>query len=735
MPTPPPAADRVSPSPRPDGSGTPWASSVGAINRRLLFGVMAALAGLALGWLMSLTGLTATFEARAFDWRAQLLAPSTAPDAIRLIMLDQASLDWGKKENGLSWPWPREVYTAILDFCRRGGAAAVAFDVLFTEPSTYGVGDDAALAATGKRLGRWALPVFLGKTTGNDTTWPAVEPDGPFHLTGLDAWPKKLRQAFTMPRAIFPIPDIATGAQQLGNVSLQPDPDGIYRRVELFALFDGHVVPSLAMAAYTLAKEGGTAELRGTTLHLGDTVVPLDSQGRATPRWRQSQAFSAVSAAAVIQSELALREGKTPQLDPSMFKNRIVLFGFSAPGLLDMRPSPVAGVTSGVEIHAQTLASLLDNDFLRRAPEGAAWVMAGLFGLLAGIAVSLTGGAGSGALTILLFLPLPALVALTAQALGLWLPLALPNTTVVGSLGVGVLIAYATEGRQKRFIKTAFRQYLSPDVIDQLIAHPERMSLGGELRELTIFFSDLQGFTGISEKLGPRELTTLLNHYLTAMTDIILAEGGTVDKYEGDAIIAFWNAPLTQPDHALRAVRAALRCQDKLAALRPHFRQVVDKDLHMRVGLNTGPAVVGNMGSSSRFDYTMLGDAVNLASRLEGVNKQFGTFTMISQATRDAVGETLASREIARVAVVGRAEPVTVYEPLWPQAAAARQQDLTAFARALAAFTDGDFQTALDAFTPLVDRDPAAVAYAARCRHCLEAPPEDWCGVCVLTVK
>jgi len=741
MPQKPPVPGLARRSPRkgetpPDGYGAaPRSGSAGAVNRRLLYGLLTGLAGLVLAWVLSLTGLLATFEARAFDWRAQILAPKTAPAAVRLIVLDQASLDWAKKENGLSWPWPREVYAAILDFCRRGGAAAVAFDALFTEPSSYGVSDDAALADAGKRFDRWVLAVFLGRETGEARVWPPSTPPGHFSMTGLEAWPGGQRQAITMPRAIFPVADVAAGAALLGNVSQDPDTDGIYRRLGLFAIFDGRVVPSLALAAYTQAKPGIKAVLRDGKLHLGATVVPLDARGRAIPRWRAPAAFPAVSAAAVIQSELALREGGRPLLDPAMFKDRIVLFGFSAPGLLDMRPSPVAGVTSGVEIHAQALASLLAGDFLHQAPEGAGWVLAALLSLAAGTAVCLTGSAGGGALAVILFLPLPALLTLAVQAMGLWLPLALPNMAVAGSLAVGVLTAYATEGRQKRFIKSAFRQYLSPAVIDQLIAHPERMSLGGELRELTIFFSDLQGFTGISEKLGPKELTAFLNQYLTAMTDIILEEGGTVDKYEGDAIIAFWNAPLSQPDHAERAVRAALRCQDRLAELRPAFRELVGKDVHMRVGLNTGRAVVGNMGSESRFDYTMLGDAVNLASRLEGVNKQFGTFTMMSAATRDAVGAALASREIARVAVVGRGEPVTVHEPLWPGDAAARRNDLDAFARALAAFAVGDFHTALAGFTPLAERDLAAASYAARCRHCLESPPDDWCGVCVLTVK
>ncbi|MYL81613.1 CHASE2 domain-containing protein [Desulfovibrio aerotolerans] len=706
--------------------------------KRLRHGLTAGLVGLAAAWLLSLTGITDAFEARSFDWRARLLAPKTsATDAVRLILLDQASLDWGAKENGLSWPWPREVYGFILDFCRRGGAAGVAFDVLYTEPSAYGVADDTALAEAGQRLDKLALAVFLGRETGEDTTWPAAMPAPSLAVAGLNPWLAGLPPdvAPVYPKAAFPVPEVAAGAKILGNVSQEPDPDGIYRRVSLFGVFDGRPVPSLSLAAFMLRHPGVSLDVAPGVLHLGKATIPLDPWGRVIPRWRASSAFPAVSAAAVIQSELALRDGGTPALDPEIFRDRFVLFGFSAPGLLDMRPSPVAGVTSGVEIHAQTLESLLSGDFVRDTLPRVDWVVTAVLALVSGLAVSLATGAMAGAACVILLVPLPGLLAVAAYALGLWLPLALPETAVAASLATAVLIGYATEGRQKRFIKTAFRQYLSPAVIEQLIANPDRMALGGELRELTIFFSDLQGFTSISEGLGPQELTAFLNTYLTAMTDIILEEGGTVDKYEGDAIIAFWNAPLDQPDHATRAVRTALRCQRKLAEMRPLFDTMVHREVIMRVGLNTGPAVVGNMGSNSRFDYTMLGDAVNLASRLEGINKQFGTQTMISQATRDAMGETIAARTLARVAVVGRAEPVVVSEPLWPEEAAERAEMLAVYAKALDAFIAGHFAKALELFCQIDKIDPAAASYVVRCRDCLAVPPVAWKGVCVMTSK
>jgi len=303
------------------------------------------------------------------------------------------------------------------------------------------------------------------------------------------------------------------------------------------------------------------------------------------------------------------------------------------------------------------------------------------------------------------------------------------------ALVLALVFNYATEGRQKRFIKSAFRQYLSPAVIDQLIQQPDRLQLGGERRVLSIFFSDLANFTTLSESLDPEALTQLLNDYLSAMTDIIHDEGGTVDKYEGDAIIAFWNAPLTVEGHALRAVRAALRCQESLARLRPGFRERTGHDMYMRIGLNTGPAVVGNLGSHQRFDYSMLGDSVNLAARLEGANKQFGTHTMVSKATFDRVSDRIAGRELGRIAVVGRREPVTVYEPLPAEVSPQHRQRLDCFVQGLHLFYQGDFAAALARFRTIEAQDPPAAAYAARCRTFRESPPADWQGVWELTSK
>jgi adenylate cyclase len=293
-----------------------------------------------------------------------------------------------------------------------------------------------------------------------------------------------------------------------------------------------------------------------------------------------------------------------------------------------------------------------------------------------------------------------------------WWPVLPGSVAVLGGLVGGLAASWATEGRQRRFLKQAFRHYLSPHVVERLLEDPDRLKLGGERRELTIMFSDLAGFTSLSEGLDPEELTALLNEYLTLMTDIILDEGGTLDKYEGDAIVAFWNAPLDQPDHAERACRAAVRCQRALAENRPRWRERCGRDLTMRVGLHTGEVVVGNLGSRQRFDYSILGDAANLAARLEGVNKVFGTGSLVSAETMQRAAGAVLGRELGQVRVVGRQEPVTVHE-LWGLAGDQPPATWAAYARALDHCRAGRAEQARQAIAGLAD-DPVATAFAAR---------------------
>lgn len=705
------------------------------LSSRLGRGLAVGAAASALALALWLPGLLDSFEATTFDVRARLLAkPGKASGEVVTILLDQYSLTWAQ-DQGVGWPWPRSLYGMVADYCARAGAKALVFDVLFSEETNEDVGQDEALGSSIKANGRVVAAVNLAARQGQATAWPEGAPRPQLEVSGLEAWkPRDLDFSF----AQFPIPTIANSALILANTNLPAEPyDGVYRREPLFASFAGHLVPSEALAAW-MAGGGSQVAVSPGRLRLGSTEIPIDSRGRAILRWRgKSLTHAHYTAAAILNAEKAILEGKDSGFDPVLLKDKYVFFGFSAPGLLDLKPTPMAGSYPGVEVNATMLDNLLSGDFLAPFPLPLGAILLVLLSLAAALAVTGASGALRNIAVYALFLALPPALGLGAYALGWWFPVVpLLLGTLLG-LMASSLASYATEGKQKRYLKSAFRQYMNHAYVEQLIAHPEILRLGGERRELTIFFSDVQGFTSISESLSPEDLTALLNEYLSAMTDIIEDEGGTIDKYEGDAIIAFWNAPIPFQDHAVRGLRAALRCQEKLAQMRPSLKARIGRDLYQRIGMNTGAAVVGNMGSRAHFNYTMLGDQVNLAARLEGVNKQFGTYTMVSEALVDSLGGAFPMRELSRVGVVGREKAVRVFEPMMAADWEARKEVLGSFARGLALFYEGDFEGAARIFSATAQIDPPSAAYLRKCTG-LMAEPEarrNWQGVWVMTEK
>jgi len=639
-------------------------------------------AGLIAGGLW-LAGVLDRAENLTWDWRVrQAATASDAAPGITLILLDQASLDWGARTNGWAWPWPREVYAAVLSFCERAGVRSLAFDVLFTEPSLYGVWDDRALGDAIAVHGRTVAAVF-------------VDADGTI---------------------TWPVPEVRAAAAALGNVRGVPDPDGVFRRARLAVAAGDTTIAGLGVAASLVAAERAAPAARPAA----GTPVILDYAPPGT--------YTTLSAAAVIQSELRLREGLTPVVDPADLAGAHVLFGFSAPGLMDLRHTPLSRTSPGVLVHATVLDNLLAGGFIRPAPRLLALLVTLVWGLGAAVLSAGIRRPWQAGLLFAAGLPLPALLGLALHPAGVWWPVLPGSVAVLGGLVGGLTANWATEGRQRRFLKQAFRHYLSPHVIERLLADPDRLQLGGERRELTIVFSGLAGFTGLGESLPPERLTALLNDYLSLMTDIILEEGGTLDKYEGDAIIAFWNAPLDQPDHAGRACRAAVRCQRALAENRPRWREACGRDLFMRVGLNTGEVVVGNLGSRQRFDYSILGDAANLAARLEGVNKVFGTGCLAAAATVAQAQATVVAREVGAVQVVGRREPVVVHE-LWGLAGDRPPDGWAVYGEALACCREQRPAAARERLARLPD-DPVARTLDAA----LAADPA-FAGCWVLTQK
>ena len=677
------------------------------------------------------------------DWRARLMAkPSPATDQVKLILVDQYSLDWVSQNLEIkSWPWPREFYVPILDYLKQNGAKTVVFDVLYTEPSAWGVEDDERMGAAVHRFGNFVGSVFLGKTTSQAIEWPAFAKSNPIRIEGLESWLNAKPEAaaeILSTAAAFPVPELASNSMWLANVREVPDGDGVFRRAAPFRLFDGHVLPSLGFAGWAAGLDSRSVEaaIKPDELLVGAKRIPLDAQGRMILRFRgKSGTHQAFNAAEVLQSGMRLKEGGQPTIqDGSVFKDAYVVFGLSAPGLKDLRPCPMGGDYPGSEIYATMLDNLLAGDFLQDVPFSVVWSFVLVLACIAGVCAASSRNGWQSALVAVVLIPLPTLIGLLAWKYGYVLPLAGSSLGIVIALLGGAIANFVLEGHQKMFIKGAFKHYLSADVIEQIMQDPSSLKLGGERRELTIFFSDLQGFSSISEHLEPEELTHLLNDYLTDMTDIILEEGGTLDKYEGDAIIAFWNAPLAQEDHAVRAVRAAVRCQQKLADRREEFKERTGAVMKMRVGLNTGPVVVGNMGSRERFDYTVLGDAANLASRLEGANKALGTYLMIAESTWQQTNGAFPGRELGVLRVVGRKTPVRVYEATGLEGAPSEDSTVH-FEAALELVRAAHWAEAAVAFEARSE-DAASTTYAAKCRSLESADAQaEWDGIWNLTEK
>ena len=658
-------------------------------------------------------------ENKAYDSRIALSAKHFSPsEEIGLVLLDQESLDWAKSEFGWGWPWPRESYAKLVDYFNRAGAASFAFDMIYSEPSLYGTEDDEKFAESSKKFGRVVQTVFYESKNDDSPTLP-----------------------------ILPLRD---SAALLGNVSSSLDSDRVARRNPVEPSKNGEY--GLSISSYII--KNGSIDL--------DSIPRAKNGGMYVRYASDLNQFLPYSAKQILQSEqkieslekefsdselsqkiAALSDSDPDFIPPEQFKGMYMFFGLYAPGLFDICATPVSATYPGVGVHLCQLDTILQQNYLRDVPAFCVillLILAIVGGFLLGSSIS---QAKISSLVIKTVIALAACVAYFAFSYALFvagyiLPLATVVFAFILSYVTAIFEAYMTEGHQKRYLKSAFKQYLSPAVIENLIANPEKLNLGGEEREITAYFSDVQGFTSISEKLTPKELTDLLNKYLSAMTDIILAHGGTIDKYEGDAIIAFWGAPTNQPDHAKRAVDAALACQKKLREMQDELTRVTGKPFVQRIGLNTGKAVVGNMGSRSRFDYTMMGDTVNLASRLEGINKQFGTFTMCSEATMKSAltnGCELNFRPLANIAVVGKKEGVQVFVPMTNEEFDSTAESRKIYDEAYDLFVKGDFEKAKEIFASNAENDAPSEKFVSKCENLIKNPPESWDGVLRATEK
>ena len=694
------------------------------MKNKLFRGLIVAITIFAITFILYVAHIFDVWEWKTWDLRLRLFSDSSRVSKnIVIFLVDQSSLDVYEQEMGVSWPWPREMYSYIIDYCMEAGAKAVFIDFIFSESSVYGVDDDQKLADAIAQSGKVFLPISLSKRT------KEVEESYSILLKKFaleeNLFPR--HSSHSMKSVSLPVEGFLSSAQGVGNSTFVQDKDGIYRRMPLLFSWNDLHLPSVPFALARFSEKN---------MRFND--IPLDSSNQMILRYHgPTGTYPSYSVAAIINSYAKLQEGMSPQIPPETFKGKIVFIGGSAPGILDLRPTPFSPVYPGVEILATALDNILSKDYIRIPSPFVLFFFIGLLSLITAVGSSLLKKIWMTVPFAIFCLGLLASVTSLAFGLGYWLEFVAPSFAVVVSFTAAMVLNYSFEGRQKRFIKTVFRHYLSPDVIDRVLEDPSLLRLGGEKRIITSFFSDVAGFTSISESLSPEELVNLLNDFLSEMTDIILSYAGTLDKYEGDAIIAFWNAPLDQPDHAMRACRAALECQKRLEELRPVFAQKSGHELYMRVGLNSGPAVVGNMGSHSRFDYTAMGDTINMASRLEGACKHYSVPILVGDTTFQMAKDAIAAREVDLIRVVGKSKPERVYQILEEKSHASQdmQENVATFHQALDFYRNKRWDDALNLFRKIKD-DKLSAVYVSRIEQLKQNPPSgDWSGVYDLTQK
>jgi adenylate cyclase len=708
-------------------------------------------------------------ETGSLDMRFGLRGAKPAESETVVVLVDDRSLaELGR------WPLSRRLFTRAVRWLDDAGARVIGFDLLFAEaeePVPEDVRGAARAAANG--VADPQLRAALARLADND-------PDGDFAKAIRKSGKVLLPVAFSFvgpeqelpealsehvcvkldssvnepmfplqPRsAVLPVPALAEAASGIGHVNIAYDRDGEPRYDYLILPFSADFIPSMAVraaAAYLGVPWNEVGLALGDGMRIGDTVIPTDPAMRLVVNYRGPRGTIPT------YSFVDLVEGRIP---PEVFKGRIALIGASFIGIPDTNPAPFDNTpVPGTERLANIVDSIIARDFIREIPPPWPALVIGIvmaLGLAIGAAAALLPTRDAAIAGVV---PILGWAAGTQVAFehGLWLPLINPVFALGAATATVLLFRYALVDRRRRGIQGAFRHYLAPDLVNALAAHPERLQLGGETRTLSIMFSDIRGFTSISEsfKSNPQGLSRLINKgFLSPMTALIMARSGTIDKYMGDCIMAFWNAPLDDPRHADNACDSALSMQRELARINIDLAAEAEAEgrvfhpLNIGVGINTGECVVGNMGSDERFAYTAMGDAVNLASRLEGQSKTYHLTIVLGEATRVAA-PSWAALELDLIAVKGKQDAVRIYT-LLGDAALAGSPEFLAHAerhdRMLTAYRAQDWDAARAALAECQGYDPVLAGlyelYEERIAlYCANPPAPDWDGVFVAETK
>lgn len=697
-------------------------------------------------------GILERLELSTLDYRFSLRG-TVVPEGADVLIVEIA------EDSFLSiperFPWPRSHYAHLLRNLRDAGARVVAFDLLFSDPDPRDTRNDSLFRAALRETG---IGVLAGKR----------EEDNPFFI---------LTSAERNYGNLFFSADSA-----LGLVNMRPDDDGVYRTYSTGFAIDTSATGSLILPTFGFAvlnryfslPSGTVPRLEHSAfLYAGRAIPASDASSVLINYYGPSGTFPRVRFQDVIDDssfttaeEAASGEQINTFTDPEFgylhngtFRDKIVLVGVTVPEYKDLFPVAIGqgirrgdNLMYGVEIHANLIESVLRKSFLHRQSPATEILMVLGLTLIAFFSTSLIKEIRTRrtifieAMAVLFALLLIGVIWLAAVLFFTRDGIVLAITPALSAVGFGYIASttyhFIVERKQRLLIKSMFSTYVNPQLVEELVNDPSKLVLGGRREELSVLFSDIEGFTTISQDMEPERLVGLLNEYLSVMSELVFRNGGTLDKYEGDAIMAFWGAPVPQRDHALLACQTALEMQEALIPLNERWRREGKPRLAIRIGVNTGPMVVGNMGATGKFAYTVIGDSVNLASRLEGANKEYRTVIMAGERTYELVNEKIRGRRLDRIAVKGRSVPVTIYEILGARTAElpqAIEQAHAKYEEGLQLYFGRKFTLAERAFQEALELHPGDVPsrlFLARAKDLAALPPPPgWDGVFVMKSK
>jgi len=628
------------------------------------------------------------------------------------------------------WPWKRSVIAGLLDGLKYYETKVAALDIVFSEPSD--AREDRILSRSVAKNNNVILGYFFRDEE------EVINPEAISQIESSKIKLMKIAEGvesvpiFQRSFVETDIPLIGRGALDFGFFNTDPDPDGPVRKANLLMLYNGEVYPSLALKAlrHYAGKEIflEIASFGVSSLRLGEMSIPSDENGRLTVNYYgKGGTITTVSAVDVLKKRLKKED----------LKDKIVFVGATEVGIYDMRATPVESAFPGVEIHATVASNALQNRFILRDGRiiSIEIICMALLPIILALLLSVLRNSFLGLIAFFLTAGSYAffnysLFKSYSIDMSLLYPLLSTAIAFVSSEAYRNLVVE----KKNRYLKKAFSSYVSPELVTEIIKNPDRLALGGEKKEITVLFSDIRGFTSISEKLAPDVLVALLNEYLGPMTRIVLKNNGTLDKYIGDAVMAIYNAPLDVAGHPEKACKTAIEMIGELQNVNRSFNEKNLPPVDIGIGVNTGYAVVGNMGADMRFDYTAIGDTVNLASRLEGQNKYYGTHIILSEFTAEKVRDKFILREVDLLRVVGKENPVAIFELIIEQNAALAEK----FSESVKLYRAGKFQNALDVFAALSKEynDPPSRLYVERCAEYLKTPPPpEWDGVFISRKK